>query len=134
MHGDEPGIDSARTPPGGWRGRLRENPATRHTYKVGVFIAGLLCIALGAALVVLPGPLTIPPMLLGLWIWSWEFRFAEKIFDEFREKGEAAWEEAKRRPVLATVTSVGGIVLAGVVIWAMLKYDLIEKGKDAIGL
>jgi len=134
MTGDESGLDGARTPPGGWRGRLRENPATRHVYIGGVFVAGLLCIALGAALVVLPGPLTIPPMLLGLWIWSWEFRFAERIFDEFREKADAAWEEAKRRPVLAAVTSVGGIVLAGVVIWAMLKYDLIDKGKDAIGL
>jgi hypothetical protein len=43
-----------------------------------VFLAGLLCIAAGVALSVLPGPLTIPPVLLGLWIWSTEFDWAQR--------------------------------------------------------
>ena len=60
-------------PRGSRRARIRSKPGLGQAYRVGVFVAGLLCIALGVALAVLPGPLTIPPVLLGLWIWSTEF-------------------------------------------------------------
>ena len=68
-------VDVSR---GGWRERVRSKPGLGHAYRVGVFAVGLLFIALGFALAVLPGPLTIPPVLIGLWIWSTEFRFAER--------------------------------------------------------
>ena len=48
----------------------------RTVRRVVLFVAGLLLILLGLALIVLPGPLTIPPILLGLWLWSLEFEFA----------------------------------------------------------
>ena len=41
--------------------------------RAGIFVLGLLFILGGLALAVLPGPLTIPLVLLGLWVWSWEF-------------------------------------------------------------
>ena len=59
-----------------WREHVRSKPGLSHAYRVAVFVAGLVCIAGGLALSVLPGPLTIPPVLLGLWLWSTEFRFA----------------------------------------------------------
>ena len=65
-------------PRGSLRERIRAKPGLAQVYRVGVFAAGLVCIAIGFALAVLPGPLTIPPVLLGLWIWSTEFRFAER--------------------------------------------------------
>ena len=55
----------------------------------------------------LPGPLTIPPVLLGLWIWSTEFEWAHRFFRPFKEKGKDAWAHAKRHPVSSTVLTVG---------------------------
>ena len=55
-------------PPAGRRDRIRSKPGLGQAYRVGAFGAGLACIAVGFALAVLPGPLTIPPVLLGLWI------------------------------------------------------------------
>ena len=49
---------------------------SRTVRRVVLFVAGLLLILLGLALIVLPGPLTIPPILLGIWLWSLEFEFA----------------------------------------------------------
>ncbi len=127
-------LESSKVPKGGRRERLRSNPATRQPYRIGVFVLGLLFIALGVALAVLPGPLTIPPVLLGLWILSWEFAFAQRFFDSFQEKAKEAWEHARRRPVSSAVVTIGGLVLAGVAMWAVIHYDLVAKAKDAIGL
>ena len=127
----EPSED---VPAGGFRARVRSKPGIRHVYRAGVFLAGLLFILLGIALATLPGPLTIPPVLLGLWIWSTEFAFAERLFDNFKEKGQAAWEHAKAHPVSSTIITVGGLILAGVAFWAVGHYGLVDKAKDAIGL
>lgn len=102
--------------------------------KVVFFVAGLLCILLGFALVVLPGPLTIPPIVLGFYIWSKEFAWAERLFDRAKEEFDEAWEAAKRKPVQSSIITVGGLVLGGVLIWAVLHFHLIAKLKDAVGL
>jgi len=131
----EPGtIDEAEVPRGGWRDRLRSNPVTRQPYRIAVFVTGLLCIFAGVALAVLPGPLTIPPVLLGLWIWSWEFRFAQKLFESFQRKARDAWAHAKQRPVASALITVFGIAAAGMAMWAVVHYELVAKAKDAIGL
>jgi len=127
-------IDEAKVPEGGWRERMRSNPVTRLPYRITVFIVGLLCILAGVALAVLPGPLTIPPVLLGLWIWSWEFRFAQKFFESFRKKAHEAWVKAKRRPVTSALITVFGLAAAGVAMWAVVHYDLVAKAKEAVGL
>jgi hypothetical protein len=99
-----------------------------------VFVAGLVFIALGLALAVLPGPLTIPPVLLGLWIWSTEFRFAERFFDAFKAKAREAWAHAKRRPASSAAITLGGLAAAGIAMWAVSHYELVAKGKDAVGM
>ncbi|MBA2516861.1 MAG: PGPGW domain-containing protein [Solirubrobacterales bacterium] len=111
---------------------MRSKPGLRHAYRAGVFLVGLLFIALGFALVVLPGPLTIPPVLIGLYIWSTEFVFAHKLFESFKQKAQAAWEHAKLKPVSSTLITVGGLAAAGVAIWAVTRYELIDKAKNAI--
>jgi hypothetical protein len=121
-------------PRGSFRARMRGNPATRQVWRVSVFVVGLLCIAAGGALIVLPGPLTIPPIVLGLWIWSTEFEWAHRFFAPAKEKGKAAWEQAKQHPVSSSFITVGGLVLAGVVVWAVYHFDLIARGKDLVGL
>jgi hypothetical protein len=83
---------------------------------------------------VLPGPLTIPPVLLGLWIWSTEFEFAHRFLEQFKEKAEEAWAAAKRKPVQSGIVTAVGLAGAVVVIWAVLRYDLVGKATEAVGL
>ena len=116
------------------RARIRSKPGLREIYRVAVFVAGLICMAVGVALMALPGPLTIPPVLLGLWIWSTEFAFAKRFFDAFARKADDAWEHAKAHPVSSIAVTVGGLIAAGAAFWAVQHFDLIAKGKDAVGL
>ena len=93
---------------------------------------GLLFIAAGIALAALPGPLTIPPVLLGLYVWSTEFEFAHRFFESFRAKGHQAWTHAKAHPVSSTIVTVGGLAAAGAAFWAIARFDLVEKARTAL--
>ena len=124
----------APAPPGSWRARMRSKPGLREVYRVGVFLVGLLFVALGVALAALPGPLTIPPVLLGLYIWSTEFRWANRLFRSFKRKGEAAWAHAKAHPVSSAAITIGGIAAAVAAFWAVQHYDLIARARDAVGI
>ncbi|GAA4922745.1 putative transmembrane protein PGPGW [Actinomycetospora succinea] len=126
--------EPAAVPRGGLRHRLRTNPSTRQVYRVVVFTVGLLCIAAGFALSVLPGPLTIPPVLLGLWVWSTEFGWAQRLFERFKVKGRQAWDHAKRHPISSTAITVGGIVAVVVGIWAIQHFQLVAVVRGAVGL
>jgi hypothetical protein len=117
-----------------WREQVRSKPGLSHAYRAAVFVAGLVCIVGGIGLAALPGPLTIPPVLLGLWIWSTEFRFADRILDSFKRKGAAAWRHAKRRPVSSALTTIAGLAAAAAVFWAVGHFELIEKARSALGI
>jgi hypothetical protein len=119
---------------GSLRDRIRSKPGLAQAWRIGVFVVGLLCVALGVALAVLPGPLTIPPVLLGLWVWSTEFRWARRFFDTFKEKARATWVHAKQHPVSSIVITVGGLAAAAIAFWAVGHFQLVERGKDALGL
>ncbi len=121
-------------PRDGWRAKVRSNPPVYLAYRVAVFVVGLLFMAVGVALAALPGPLTIPPVLLGLYIWSTEFRFAKRLFESFKRKADAAWKHAKEHPVSSTLITVGGLVAAGAAFWAVGHFDLIDKARDLVGL
>ena len=121
-------------PRGSVRDRVRRKPGVSTAWRVGVFLLGLVCILGGFALAVLPGPLTIPPVLFGLWLWSTEFQWAHRFFRPFKEKGDAAWEHAKTHPLSSSIVTVGGLVAAGVAIWATSHYHLFDKGKELVGL
>ena len=114
------------------RARVRANPALHQAYRVGVFVVGLLFIGLGVALAALPGPLTIPPVLLGLWIWSSEFAFADRLFESFKTKARGAWAHARRHPVTSSLVTVGGLLAAGAAFWAVQEYELVDRAKAAI--
>ena len=127
--------DPARAPRGPrWREHVRSKPGLSHAYRVAVFVAGLLCIAGGIGLAVLPGPLTIPPVLLGLWLWSTEFGFADRLLDRFKAKGAAAWAHAKRRPISSALITIAGLAGVAAVLWAVGHFDLVDEARGALGI
>ena len=119
--------------PGSWRDRIHRNPGLARVWRIGVFLAGLLCVALGFALAVLPGPLTIPPILLGLWVWSTEFEWARRFFAVFRRKARDAWAHARQHPVSSIVITVGGLAAAAVAVWAVGHFQLVDRAREALG-
>ena len=124
--------EPAHVPRHGWRDRVRSKPGVREAYRLGVFAAGLLCIAAGVALAVLPGPLTIPPVLLGLWIWSTEFRFAQRFLDTFKDKARDAWAHAKAHPIASSCVTGAGLLAAAAALWAVSHYRLVDTAKEAV--
>lgn len=126
--------EPASVPHGSWRSRIRANPAAHQVYRVVIFTVGLLCIAAGLALSVLPGPLTIPPVLLGLWVWSTEFAWAQRLFQRFKTKGQQAWQHARRHPISSTAITLGGVVAVVVFVWALRYFDVVTTVRQAVGL
>ena len=129
-----PTVGSARTATTGWRARLRRTPGGALLLKGLVFTAGLAFVVLGLVLIVAPGPLTIPPILLGLWIWSTEFGWADRQLDRAKASARVAWEDAKRRPVISGLVTGGGLVGLGVGLWLVARYDLVARAREVVGL
>jgi uncharacterized membrane protein YbaN (DUF454 family) len=130
-----PGLgDAAPVPRGSWRDRVRRKPGIGQLYRVGVFVLGLAFIALGCAAVVLPGPWTIPPILLGLWVWSTEFSWAYRLFAHAKQKGQEAWAHAKQHPWSTAFVTIAGLVAIGVAIWAVYHWHLVARAEEAIGI
>ena len=117
-----------------WKAAVRRTPGGRSAVKAIVFLSGLFFILLGLALAALPGPLTIPPILLGVYIWSTEFAWAERLLERARRSAQEAWEQAKRRPVVTGLVTVSGIVAFAVGVWLTWEYDLIQRAKEILGL
>lgn len=118
----------------GWRARLRRTPGGAHLLKVLVFLAGLVFILLGFVLVIAPGPLTIPPILVGLYIWSTEFAWADRLLERAKASAREAWSNAKAKPVSSALVTVSGLIALGVGVFLVGKYDLVVRGKDVVGL
>ncbi|MGY1808980.1 PGPGW domain-containing protein [Blastococcus sp. SYSU D00669] len=113
--------------PGSVRERVHRKPSVARLWRVGVFLAGLLLVALGVALAVLPGPLTIPPVLAGLWVWSTEFDWARRLFASFARKARDAWRHARQHPVGSAVVTVGGLLAVGAAVWAVQRFQLVTR-------
>lgn len=134
--------DSVKNPPGGeppqkrrsvaghlhWqRDILRRTPGFSHAYRSFIFAAGLFFIGIGIGLAALPGPLTIPPILLGVWIWSSEFAWADRFLDSVKAKFDNGWKQAKRRPVSSAVFTIVGLAGAGCALWAVSHFELLGR-------
>jgi hypothetical protein len=107
------------------RDRLRRLPAGEAIVHGLVFLVGAALIALGLALVVLPGPLTIPPILLGLAVWSLEFDFAQRWLDPWERRAQQAWEAAKARPWRTGLVSGVGLAASVAVVVLAVRLDLL---------
>lgn len=116
----------------GARARIRATPGLCHLYRLGVFLAGALFVVLGVALAVLPGPLTIPPVLLGLWIWSTEFRWARRLFVSMRGRAGGAWQHARAHLLRSMALTVGGVAAICAAIWTMRHFQLLATIRQAL--
>lgn len=117
----------------GKRARIRRTRTGALLLKAAVFLAGAACIGLGLLLVVLPGPLTIPPVLLGVYLWSTEFAWAERMRDKAMDQARIAWEAAKRRPIHTGAVTVAGLGLMGVGLYAANRMQLLDRFTDLLG-
>lgn len=129
-----PTVGSTRRATTGWRGRLRRTPGGALLLQALVFTAGLAFVVLGLVLIVAPGPLTIPPILLGLWIWSTEFAWADRQLERAKASARVAWADAQRRPVVSAVVTGGGLVALGVGIWLAARYELLARAREVVGV
>ena len=121
-------------PAAAWKTALRRTPGGASAVKAIVFVVGLLFILLGIALAAFPGPLTIPPILVGLYIWSTEFAWAVRLLDRAKRSAREAWEKAKARPVLTGLVTVSGLIALGAGVYLVGKYDLVARAKELVGL
>jgi hypothetical protein len=115
------------------RERVRRLPGGNTMVRVTVFLLGLFFVLLGLALSVLPGPLTLPPVLLGLIIWALEFAWAERLLDRARGKAQEAWQVARAHPWRAGMVSGGGLVLLVVALLLASRYELFEHARSLLG-
>jgi hypothetical protein len=120
--------------PGSLRERIHHRPGLALPFRITVFVAGLLFVLLGIALTALPGPLTIPPVLVGLWIWASEFQWAARFFATFKRKAQDARRHAEQHPVSSAAVTVAGLAAAVVAFWAVGHYGLVKQAQVALGL
>lgn len=112
------------------RDKVRRLPAGEVIVHVVIFILGAAFIVLGFTLVVLPGPLTIPPILVGLALWSLEFDFAERLLVRVKAQAHEAWAMAKAKPIRTGLVTGGGVALAVGALYGASRLGWIDRVKD----
>lgn len=124
----QPGVqestDAAVEPPvdrWAWRQRLRARPHTRITLRIVVGTLGTLLILAGFVTGPIPGPGGVPLVLLGLAVWSSEFRWAHRLMNRFRRVLQQLRRWPRRRKIVA-------IAAALVIGWAALYAGLWLNG------
>ena len=97
---------------------FRRSRGRHHPFRVGVFVAGLLLLLVGAVAWLLSALLAAPPTLLGLWVWSKEFHWAHRLLTWFRRRCAALWTRVRARPFRWTLITVGGVAAGWGAYWA----------------
>lgn len=103
---------------------IRANPTGRIALKGVVAIAGAIVVAVGIALIPLPGPGWLM-VIAGLGIWAIEFHWARRLLRFTRRHVHAwtRWVTAQSWPVRILLGAIG-LVFVAVVVWLSLKYSL----------
>lgn len=94
--------------------------------KIAIALVGALVLAAGIVMIPLPGPGWLV-VVLGLYILSFEFAWAERVLDRIRDKviDAAHLAAANKWGTALSVASACGIIAAGVVwaLWEDLPYS-----------
>ncbi len=110
---------------------MRRLPGGDLLVKGVVFLLGAGLIGLGLVLSLLPGPLTLPPVLAGLFVWALEFAFAERLLRKARRQADSAWAAARAHPFRGALIIVGGLALAVTAGVLVVHPDLLAQVRDA---
>jgi uncharacterized protein (TIGR02611 family) len=103
--------------PGGWRRRLKANPATAALYRTVVGVVGTLVVLLGVVLIPLPGP-GWRIVFIGLSILGSEFHWARRL-NRFARRKVLAWTMWVSRQPRVWQLTVGAAGLGMVIVLAL---------------
>ncbi len=122
--GTNPVAPSVARPPGRIHRTLnaiRGNPTGRVALRVVIGILGAVFVALGAALIPLPGP-GWAIVILGLAIWAVEFVWAKHLLSFTRRwvQSWTHWIGVRPLPIRLLIGIVG-LIFVTAVVWASLK-------------
>lgn len=103
---------------------IRSNPTGRIALKGIVAVLGAIVVAVGIALIPLPGPGWLV-VIGGLAIWAVEFHWARRLLT-FTRRNVRAWTRWVARQSLSVRIMLGavGLVFVCAVVWQSLKYSL----------
>lgn len=106
------------------RGRIRKNRPLDLTWRVGVFVVGVLFVIAGLIMFVTPGPGWLA-LLLGLAVLATEFAWAERLLHWARRKakeaaGKALDPRVRKRNLLIVAAVI--VVLALAVWWYVATF------------
>jgi uncharacterized protein (TIGR02611 family) len=116
---------------------IRANPTGRVALKVTVGTLGAVVVAIGIALIPLPGP-GWAIVILGLAIWAIEFVWARHLL-QFTRRQVSTWTHWVGRQSLGLRFVIGavGLVFVSAVVWLSVKLslniDLITVCRDLLG-
>jgi uncharacterized protein (TIGR02611 family) len=129
-----PPVQTSTPPPAAGRARwldivrttyrvIRANPTGRIALKVTVGLLGAAVVAVGIALIPLPGP-GWAIVILGLSIWAIEFVWARHLL-RFTRSGLTRWLHwVGRQPwAVRLMIAAAGLLFVSIVIWLSLKYS-----------
>jgi len=104
--------------------RIRANPTGRLALRVGIGILGTLIVAIGIALIPLPGP-GWGIVILGLAVWAVEFAWAKNLL-EFTKRHVRSWTHwiARQSLALRAVLAIACMTFVAFVVWASVKMSL----------
>jgi len=106
----------------GWNW-FRQNRRRHVPFRVGVFTAGLVLILAGGAMWAVSALLALPPAFLGLWLWSREFHWGNRLFKAFVRRARSLWSRVKSRPVRWSIITAAGVAAAWAAYWAVGHYQ-----------
>jgi len=111
-----------------WWSWFRENRGRHRLFRVGVFVVGLILVLVGAAMWLVSLLLAVPPVFVGLWVWSREFHWGHRLFRSFLRRAASLWSRVRSRPVRWAVITLGGVGVGCAGYWAWVHYGLVGMG------
>jgi phosphotransferase system glucose/maltose/N-acetylglucosamine-specific IIC component len=92
-------IDDTQQFPGQPTRELPRVTAIKQTRRIVILVIGTTLIATSLALIVVPGPFSIPLFLLGLTVLSWEFAWAKRLLFGMKQKVRTYRKRRRRRRI-----------------------------------
>jgi uncharacterized protein (TIGR02611 family) len=101
--------------------RIRANRTGRIALRIGIGVLGAAVIAVGLALIPLPGP-GWAIVIVGLAIWSLEFTWAKRLLDYTKRQVQSwtRWVGRQSVPVRFLI-GAAGLIFVSAVVWASVR-------------